>query len=273
MKYLLLLILLVPLPSLAAFEIQRTSGQETSRIVVFLLATTTSINAVEGTLVVPEGATVSSVYTGSSVITSWVELPRISGNTIRFAGIIPGGFTGSVRAGEGLTGSSELFSFEISGSGPFIMTNAYQYLNDGIGTRVAVPSFEVTPREVPGTTSQEDDRIPPEYVEATLDRTLVEGRVALLIDAYDARSGIDRFEVQEGNGEWVRSMAAYVIEDESGLKPISVRAYDGAGNFIETRVEGVNAGYAKLAFVAVVLIIILIGATVALYFKKLRKRS
>lgn len=250
-------------------------GAEGARIEIFLLPTTTPINAIEGTLLLPEGAKTSKLYTGASVVQSWVEAPRESDGAIRFAGIIPGGFVGSAQAGQGLTGSSPLFSFELTGStGPVFLTEAAAYLNDGEGTRIPVADATLKETLVAGGASQEEDRTPPEYVEATLveEPSVAEGRPAILISAFDAQSGIDRFEVQEGDGAWTVSGEAYEVRDGSGLVPISVRAYDRAGNFIETRVEGKNAPYLKLGYALVGLVLLIIVLMAVVYFTK-RRRS
>jgi len=271
MKYLILLVLILPLPSLASFEARVAPGDGMSRVMIMLAPSPVSINAVEGTILLPEGATVSKLYTGASVVSPWIEAPTVQEGAIQFAGIIPGGFTGSARAGEGLTGSAELFSFELSGDGPLTIIDAYQYLNDGAGTKIAIASSVLKETLVAGGAFQEEDRTPPEYVDAVMDREVIEGKIALLITAFDAKSGIDRFEVQEGDGVWEVSSAVYEVKDESGLRSLSVRAYDRAGNFIETKVEGHNAPYLKLAFVFAVLIALLLVGAVLVYFKKRRR--
>lgn len=268
----LLIICAVLLPSFAhaAFEATVAPSGDLARVVVMLSSATTSVNAIEGTLVVPHGAKVTKLYTGGSIVMPFLEEPRESGGSIRFAGIIPGGFTGSAIPGGGLSGPGELFSFESSSHGPFRMEDAVVYLNDGNGTRVPVPDEEIRIRLVEGGALQPEDRTPPEYVEAVPLQGGIDGAPALIITGFDDESGIDRYEVQEGSGPWTQASSTYPVKDTSGFLSLSVRAYDRAGNFIETRIEGRNAALAKLVFVGAVLIIFFIIASVLVYFKKRR---
>ncbi|MBP9816458.1 MAG: hypothetical protein KBD05_00270 [Candidatus Pacebacteria bacterium] len=268
MHYLLLLALLIPLNvSAATFGIERTMHEDVQQVRVLLLASSTPINAVEGTLVLPDGARIDDLYTGGSIIQNWLEVPREADGAIRFAGIIPGGFVGSASAGSGLTGPATLFSFILRGDGELSLTEASVYVNDGLGTKIAI-----APGEVASTQGYvalpEEDRTPPEYVEATplRDSNIADGKFALLLDSYDGQSGIDYFEVQEGGGQWKRSESVYVVEDRYGFEHVLVRAYDRAGNYVEIFVPGRNSGLLNLAYALIALIVLLL----ALYLRKRR---
>lgn len=262
--------------SAALLSAEVAPGADGARVVVMLEATTTPVNAVEGTLVLPHGAMASKLYIGGSVIGSWVEAPRVEGGRIRFAGIIPGGFTGSAVPGAGLTGPAALFSFELSGpASPLFLADSAAYLNDGEGTRVAYEDGTLTERLLAGGASQAEDRTPPEFVDAAQveDARVADGRPALLLSSYDAESGLDYFEVQEGRGPWKRAADAYAIEDAYGFSPLSVRAYDRAGNFLEIRVPGRNEGWLHLGYALAAAIAALLALSLGLYFKKRSRRA
>ena len=52
----------------------------------------------------------------------------------------------------------------------------------------------------------------------------------MTISATDQQSGIDHFEVAEGNYPAVRTGGTYVLVDQSETTPLLVTAYDKAGN-------------------------------------------
>src|SRR5258708_32690240 len=51
-----------------------------------------SINAVEGTLLVPPTFEITDVRDGNSIVSFWLERPRP--DSLRFSGVIPGGYHG-----------------------------------------------------------------------------------------------------------------------------------------------------------------------------------
>src|SRR5688572_6190377 len=65
---------------------------------------TEMINAIEGSLVLPKGSSVTNLYTGNSAVVIWITKPDLnsSTSTIPFAGMTPGG----------VRGKYQLFSFE-----------------------------------------------------------------------------------------------------------------------------------------------------------------
>lgn len=257
-------------------EAEIAPGSDGARITILLSATSTPINAVEGTLTLPSGSVAERLYIGESVIQTWIEAPRLVDGKIRFAGIIPGGFTGSAVAGSGLTGSATLFSFEIRGaSSPLVLSGAGAYAHDGVGTRIADVGGQLSERFVAGSALQEEDRTPPEFLDvATLQtESLAEGRPVLTIDSFDAHSGIDRYEVQEGNTMWSESVGVYEVQDAWGFTPISIRAYDRAGNFIEKQIPGRNAPYLYLGYALLALLVLSIVSGALVYLRKRRTRT
>jgi hypothetical protein len=273
MRILLFILLLIPSFSQAA-PVELESSQDGRFVRVLLTATTTPINGIEGVLKIPEGAVVSNVRIGESIIQNWLEAPYAGEQEIRFAGIIPGGFVGAATAGAGLSGPATLFTFSYSGSLSFELTDLTIYLHDGLGSKTVLQD---APAEIQTETrliAPSEDRIPPEYVEATPleDERIAEGRRVLVLSAFDAGSGIDYFEVQEGNGEWERAETVYVVKDVYGLQNIRLRAYDRAGNFVEVMVSGKNQPLLILVY-ALSALVLLLGIGVYLRKSRLRKNT
>lgn len=279
MRTLFLLMVLCAAPlftNASMLEAHIAPGVGGARVIVFVSATTTSINALEGTIMLPKEARADKLYIGESVIQTWVEAPRIDNGQIRFAGVIPGGFTGSAVPGSGLTGPAELFSFELAGPiTPFILSGGASYINNGQGTRVADAGGALPEFFVSGSIAQEEDRTPPEYldVSSVQTETLAEGRPVLAIDSFDAGSGIDRFEVQEGAGMWSVSTGVYEVKDSWGFSSLSVRAYDRAGNFVEKQIAGRNAPYLYVGYALLGLLLLSIISGALVYWRKRRART
>jgi hypothetical protein len=179
-----------------------------------------NINALEGTLVLPESLHVREIQTGNSVILIWVEKPRQTGNAITFAGITPGGFTGKYLIftinGEFDERDLERVRFE--------SVNALK--NDGSGESVGVEMF-LAPVEMKIDTEPPEDFTP---VIAS-DPNIFEGKYFLVFATQDKGSGIDRYEVREGRWGWFReAKSPSLLKSQKLNKDIYVKAIDNRGN-------------------------------------------
>ena len=214
------------LPSLAHGDVE---------ISIYVQATTTAINAVEGTVLLDTAHTWEAVETGESIVLYWVTPPQIQGRSISFAGLIPGGFVG-VATAAGLTGDGLLFRLKGVGENSSVtLTDTAVYLNDGEGSKIAPVAVEYSQREKILSYEEEEDRTPPEWVTGEV---LENGDILLLVlAAEDKETGVAYFEVKEGGGQWVQTQNPYILTQESVQKPLYVRAYDQAGNFREIRIS------------------------------------
>jgi LPXTG-motif cell wall-anchored protein len=119
-----------------------------------------SVNAIEGTIIFNENTILApSLETNNSIISLWVKQPFISGNSIAFSGIIPGGFSVIYDQFGGQPATrAKLFSIifpfaENVSSYNFIIDSAFAYANDSRGTTIKVPSKSIT---LPASTDKND---------------------------------------------------------------------------------------------------------------------
>ncbi|MBF8251416.1 MAG: hypothetical protein HW382_1044, partial [Deltaproteobacteria bacterium] len=139
-KILLLILLCVPITTFAAEIFFDANGNqfiegEEFIISVQLDAKGQSINAIEGSINFPlDLVDIKEIRDGASVINLWVERPNIyNRGFIKFAGITPGGFSGS---------NNTLFSVVLKatniGNGAIYGNGVRSLLNDGIATNIQV---------------------------------------------------------------------------------------------------------------------------------------
>lgn len=233
---------------------------------VFLNTEGESINAVEGRVVFPTDLLeAGEIRDGNSTINFWVEKPRIlEQGVIVFSGITPGGFSGKKELL-----FSIVFRAKKDGSNT-IQGDAIRVLrNDGEGTEVHTQtspfSFSISigsdlpPREIPGVI---DNELPEDFKPIiTNELSYFDGKYALIFATQDKISGIDRYEVREG--QWSRFSIAespYLLKQQSLDRKIFVKAIDKAGN---ERVAVLNAQnsapwYQQYAILSILLIMIVI---------------
>jgi len=178
------------------------------------------INALEGTLVLPESVHVREIQTGNSVILIWVEEPHQTGNVITFAGITPGGFTGKYLV---FTINGE-FDEEDLERVRFESINALK--NDGSGASVPVKmSLSLI--------AFKDDIEPPEDFRPVVasNPNVFDGEYFLVFATQDKGSGIDRYEVREGRWGFFREVESpYLLKYQRLDRDVYVKAIDNADN-------------------------------------------
>lgn len=183
-----------------------------------------------------------AVYDGSSIVNMWVTRPvaDITHSLIQFAGITPGGFSGS---------SGKLFSMLLkataAGVATISITDAQVLRNDGVGGEEAVLvkplSFSIESKPSGGYT-EADDHTPPESFAAYLwaDSQLFGGQKYLVFTAVDKISGVDHYEIVESRvpqflftlfqPTWRVVASPFVLSDQQLVSTVYVKAIDRAGN-------------------------------------------
>lgn len=253
------LFLMLPLPSLAAslnIAPSKTSIGKNQQVSFTIKLNTDGalINAVEGTLSFSHSnMMITSVQRGGSMVNFWVEDPsaKISqanaNGSLRFSGIVPGGFSGS---GQLMT---IVFQAIAPGKPQVSISQAQMLLNDGEGTAIALnspgagititnvviqenPEITKTPSATEKTTDEvttalNDNDLPEEFTPfVTRDENVFDNQYFLIFNTQDKGSGISHYKVQEGSGEFKRAESPYVLENQSLTAPITVIAVDNTGN-------------------------------------------
>lgn len=231
------------------FETPQPAYQPGTDVVVSVLLNTEeeSANAVEAVLRV-EGGVIADVSEGNSVISLWMQPPRIHGNErVEFAGIFPGGRTGSALV---------LLSITVRPNGEEAITvHAEQVTvlkNDEKGTDLPsattpltiVFSEDAAVAQLPTTKKDVD---PPDLFTPVIaqDPLLFGGKKTLIFHANDAQSGIHHYEIfetprvitRESDIHWARAESPYVLRDQEQKSVIYVKAIDRAGNERIVRVD------------------------------------
>ena len=198
------------------------------------------INALSGTIHLPQFLKASAIRDGNSFVALWSTRPEILQNNIVFAGIAPGGWRGT----NGL-----LFSFVAQavsvGDGEVDFSDATVLLHDGKGTSAPLLLETLSLRVTTDTPLIEfveivEDDEPPEAFTLTIeaDNPLFSGDAFLVFTAQDKGSGIDHYEIietkkrlrDEIKGTWENAKSPYLLQDQSLTSFIYVRAFDRVGN-------------------------------------------
>ncbi len=208
------------------------------------------VNAIKGELIFSnQTLEVIDISRGESVLSFWPERPSFCNEQgkISFIGGVPGGFVGQeniisiiFRAKPGLkTKQQPLIQFK---------QTSLALLNDGLGTpaelKLEPARLTVWPekRDIPLDEWREslikDDR-PPEPFEIIIarDRLIFDGQHFIFFKSIDSATGIDYYEIREGDSDWQRGESPYLLQDQTLQSLIQVKAVDKAGN---ERIEEIN---------------------------------
>jgi hypothetical protein len=169
---------------------------------------------------------------GNSIINLWIKEPENNNGTFSFQGIIPGGY--SEKKGLLMT-----LYFEILKEGNIEITiknDSLVLLNDGKGTAAKTlfssvkiiskfseekpPKFEFT------------EKIPPEPFTPIISRSdeIYAGKYFLVFSTQDKNSGIDYYEISEGDEPFRIAQSPYLLRNQRLDKDVKIRAVDKAGN-------------------------------------------
>ncbi|MDD5251425.1 MAG: cohesin domain-containing protein [Patescibacteria group bacterium] len=201
---------------------------------LFLNTENEDVNAVEGKVVFPEHLLeLKGIYDGNSIINLWIERPNAKNGEILFSGIVPGGYLG--KKGPIF---SVVFQSKQEGSGSIEIQDMRALLNDGNGT-----GAHTTVSDVQFSVSKQTSASPPAVVEkkdtdrpeifkpiVTINPTVFDGKYFLVFATQDKGSGIDRYEIREGDGPFILARSPYLLQNQNLDKEITVKAVDRSGN-------------------------------------------
>lgn len=213
-----------------------------------------TINAVEGRLVYnTEALKLISINESSSIVTLW--LPRAPHEepvgTVAFSGITPNGFSGVWKPLQSSPSPGRILTLVFkpqkqTANGEIKVENARVILNDGKATPDELSilnfSFDVL-NYTNSTTIQQDDTDPPEEFTPVIarDRSLFNNQYFLVFQTHDTGSGIERYEVKEGNGDFIIAESPYLLKNQNLNDMITVKAVDRARNErVKTIVPDIN---------------------------------
>lgn len=239
-------------------------------------------NTVEGTVFLQSGAPhieILDFNLADSVLTNWLKTPSLDEDSkISFIGGVPGGFNGK----RGLL-FQIIFTAKTAGQVTFLPTDILAYDNDGKATPMPVPGTPLTITIVPKKNDPEKnqwldvishDNEPPQDLSVTFgaDASTFDGKTFMAISAVDHQSGIDYFEVTEGNQPAVRSGMTYVLRDQTESTPITVTAYDKAGNKSSILLHPDTRKSRYILWGGIAIILSLLGFVAFRRFKSMRKK-
>lgn len=224
---------------------------DTFTVDVVLNPADTEVNALEGVIAVSSGLEIRSVRTNASVVPLWAEGPRILGNTVSFAGVIPGGYLGSLgsewvgyRPDVALT---LLVTARASGAASVSFKSAQVLANDGSGTELPLKALGLNLSILPSngrrsapTIVVDTEKPEPFSVLITDGAAFGAKNPVMVFSAVDKDSGIERYEIahfrnllkeeETGGLTWVEAESPYVLKDSEVGKYHYVRAVDEYGN-------------------------------------------
>lgn len=218
-----------------------TSKGDTAIINVFLNTESELINSLDGSIILSDNYggnfEVKDISLVGSSFSIWPRSPSLEeGHKIYFVGGVPGGINNE---------RALLFKIivKINESGDFSIKpdTVTAYLNDGLATQRNITSKDSVisinqPNGSPIDRWQEiisNDNIAPEPFKIDLikDSNLFDGKKFISFESFDLQSGIDHYEVKEGDYPSVRTGTNYILINQKGDPKIIVTAYDKAGNF------------------------------------------
>lgn len=193
-----------------------------------------SLNAIEGRLTFPtDKLLVKEIRDGNSVINFWVEKPHIDGSgVILFSGITPGGFSGANNSI-----FSVVFEAKNDGVASIVLDGAKALRNDGLGSQAVLSTHNTAVSIKPGDSNVPKETLTdielPEDFNPTIqsDPNIFGGKYFLVFATQDKTSGIDRYEVREGEWGWFTvAESPYLLKHQSLDRKIFVKAIDKNGN-------------------------------------------
>lgn len=200
-----------------------------------------NINVVEGDVSIVMGGdniVIKDLSVAGSSFLLWPVKPSFSQslNKISFTAGIPGGINKR---------DAILFKIilQIQAEGQIVLSpaNIKAFVNDGRATPVQIKFSPITFSSSAlgdgggvnnwGKIIIGDNKKPFGLMaEIGSDSSLFEGKTFVAFSAFDNESGIDHYEVKEGDREVVRSGSIYVFQNQQKLEPTLIIAYDKAGN-------------------------------------------
>ncbi|MCK5122969.1 MAG: hypothetical protein KAQ87_02370 [Candidatus Pacebacteria bacterium] len=212
-----------------------TTANQTEKAEIFLRTNDDeSVNAFEISVEYPpEFLKLENWSDGNSIINLWIKEPKNDNGIFSFQGIIPGGYSGE----NGLLMTLYFKGIKEGLAEIKIRNNSKILLNNGLGTP-AESSFSLATINIKMSDEKEPlkfeftEKIPPESFSPIISRSneIYNGKYFLVFFTQDKNSGIDYYEVSEGNRLFKTARSPYLLENQRLNEDIRIRAIDKAGN-------------------------------------------
>lgn len=231
-----------------------------------------TLNGIEGAIQFSaDTLELERIEDANSVIGPWIQAPDIEPGKVTFAGIMPNGFSGLIDPFDSNKKQPGklfrlIFSARASGGATILSSGVISTLNDGNGTEVPLANTNISitiGNKINPSHYAVSDRVRPVLTANVVqDSLLYNGRYALIFNALDKESGIDRVEVQEGTDAPVVATSPYLLKDQTRNSIIIVHAYDHAGNvttvIIAPTYTTQSIGYILIALIALIVLLIIL---------------
>ena len=260
-----------------------TTINHTEKVEVFLNTSDgENVNALEINVEYPvEFLKLSEWSNGNSIINLWIKEPENNNGIFSFQGIIPGGYFGK----SGLLMTLYFEGIKEGLAEIKIKSDSQILLNDGLGTSAeksfspAIVNIRMSEEEPPKFEFTE--KIPPEPFTPIISRSdeIYNGKYFLVFSTQDKNSGIDYYEISEGEEPFKIARSPYLLKNQKLDEDIKIRAVDKAGN-IRTEIIPVKKTelekdkFKEILFFGVLLLLIIILVIFARYlYNRNRKRK
>lgn len=197
-----------------------------------------SINAIESQISYDISLLeLTEIQTGDSIINFWIKEPSLEKEgLLSFSGII----TNGLKTTEGKI-LSLILKTRNEGQAGIKILSAQALLNNGQATpaelkknsyQIKIVQTSAENQISSSSPSSQADYYPPEPFNTTIarDQNLHENKFVIIFSTQDKNSGIDHYEVKEGEQDFTEAKSPYVLKNQNLDENIVVRAYDKAGN-------------------------------------------
>jgi hypothetical protein len=216
-------------------------------------------NALDLTILYPKLLEVQSVSKKSSVISLWINEPSFNGDAIFLTGGRPGGF----KTGRGQIARITFKARAIGQGGLGLGPSSMVLINDGKGSSATLQlsknTLSVLPRSknkkaaeidlalvAPEEDSRQDTQEPDKFqINISREPEIFDGKYFISFftqdsapDKNETSSGVDHYEIKEGEGVFKYAQSPYLLSDQSLHSVVRIRAYDVAGNWRESIYPG-----------------------------------
>lgn len=235
--------------------------EDSFEVNIFIDTENEDINALEGKLTFPSHLLdLEKIYEKNSIISFWIEKPHLKNSSIIFSGIIPGGYLGE-------KGSlfSLIFKTKKEGSDFLKIDSIKSLIHDGAGTETKTKksefSFSIS-KDIDQTSKVSlDDQTPPEPFTPIISKNdkIFDGKYFLVFSTKDKDSGIDRYEIKEGQkGTFTIAKSPYLLKNQKLDKKIYLQAIDKASNERIVIIPPSNIPlYQKIIVLGIIIIVVI----------------